>query len=108
MEWLLFKVEEPSIIHDVLWQFTSALTDHPVQQMAAKVKAEREKEEKGQKNEKPSESEDWSLGKHPLMSLDGAGVMLHMLRKQFHMFLQTVANTMPKVYTPTAVIMYTP
>ncbi len=46
------NVKDPSIIHDVLWQFNCALSDHPVTQMATKVKAEREKEEKGQKNEK--------------------------------------------------------
>ncbi len=52
LEWLLLNVKEPSVIHDILWQFNCALSDHPVQQMATKVKAEREKEEKGQKNEK--------------------------------------------------------
>ena len=39
---------EPSIIHDVLWQFNSSLSEHPVQQMVARKKAE----EKGQKNSK--------------------------------------------------------
>lgn len=48
LEWLLLKVEEPSIIHDVLWQFNCALSEHPVQQMAARMKAEG----KGQKNSK--------------------------------------------------------
>ena len=42
------KVEEPSIVHDVLWLFNCSLSEHPVQQMAAKVKAEA----KGQKNSK--------------------------------------------------------
>ena len=65
--------------------------------MAAKVKAAREKEEKGQKNEKPQETEEWFLGKHPLTGLEGAGVMLLLLRKQFHSMLQTVANLMPQV-----------
>ena len=46
------KVEEPSIVHDILWQFNCSLASHPVQQMAARIKAEREREEKGQKNEK--------------------------------------------------------
>lgn len=48
LEWLLLKVTEPSIIHDVIWQFNCALSEHPVQQMAAKMKAEG----KGQKNSK--------------------------------------------------------
>jgi len=48
----LQKVEEPSIVHDILWQFNCSLASHPVQQMAARIKAEREREEKGQKNEK--------------------------------------------------------
>ena len=39
-------------MHDILWQFNCALASHPVQQMAARMKAEREREEKGQKNEK--------------------------------------------------------
>lgn len=46
------KVEEPSIVHDVLWQFNCALSEHPVQQMATRMKAEREKGEKEQKNSK--------------------------------------------------------
>ncbi len=46
------KVHEPSIIHDVLWQFNCALASHPVQQIAAKVKAEREKDDKEQRNDK--------------------------------------------------------
>ncbi len=41
---------EPSIIHDVLWQFNCSLSEHPVQQMVARKKAE----EKGQKNSKVS------------------------------------------------------
>ena len=40
------KVEEPSIVHDILWQFCSALSDHPVLQTAARLKSDREKEEK--------------------------------------------------------------
>ena len=40
-------------MHDVLWKFNSALREHPVQQMAAKMKA---KEEKAQKNDKVSSS----------------------------------------------------
>ncbi len=43
------KMSESSIVHDILWQFNSALREHPVQQMAAKVKA---KVEKAQKNDK--------------------------------------------------------
>ena len=47
------KVKEPSIIHDVLWQFSCSLSEHPVQQMVAKVKADGEEEGKGgQKNSK--------------------------------------------------------
>ncbi len=38
-------------MHDILWQYNSALRDHPIQQMSAKVKA---KEEKAQKNDKVS------------------------------------------------------
>ncbi len=49
IEWLLKNMSEPSIVHDILWQFNSALREHPVQQMAAKVKA---KVEKAQKNDK--------------------------------------------------------
>ena len=49
LQWLLQKVEEPSIVHDILWQFSAALCDHPVHQTAAKAKAGREKEEKGDK-----------------------------------------------------------
>ena len=48
LEWLLLKVMEPSIVHDVLWQFNCSLSEHPVQQMVARRKAE----EKGQKNSK--------------------------------------------------------
>ena len=48
LEWLLQKVKEPSIIHDVLWLFNCSLSEHPVQQMVARRKAE----EKGQKNTK--------------------------------------------------------
>ena len=48
LEWLLQKVKEPSIIHDVLWLFNCSLSEHPVQQMVARKKAE----EKGQKNSK--------------------------------------------------------
>ena len=53
---MLKKVEEPSIVHDILWQFNCALASHPVQQMATRMKAEREKEEKEQKNEKVTAS----------------------------------------------------
>ena len=49
LQWLLQKVGEPSIVHDILWQFSAALCDHPVHQTAAKAKAGREKEEKGDK-----------------------------------------------------------
>lgn len=42
-------MNEPSIIHDVLWLFNCSLSEHPVQQMAAKLKAE---EGQGQKNSK--------------------------------------------------------
>ena len=52
LEWLLNKVYEPSIIHDILWQFNCSLANHPIQQIAAKVKAAREREENEQKNEK--------------------------------------------------------
>ena len=41
--------------------------------------------------------EDYFLSKHPLSRLDGAGIMLQMLRRQFHSFLRTTANLMPKV-----------
>lgn len=41
--------------------------------------------------------EEYFLSKHPLSGLDGAGIMLQMLRKQFHSFLRTTANIMPKV-----------
>ena len=47
LKWLLREVQEPSIVHDILWQFSAALSDHPVHQTAAKVKAKREKAEKG-------------------------------------------------------------
>ena len=40
------------MVHDILWQFNCALASHPVQQMAAKVKAVKEREENEQKNEK--------------------------------------------------------
>ena len=52
LEWLLNKVREPSIIHDILWQFNCALASHPVQQIAAKVKAAKEKDDNEQKNDK--------------------------------------------------------
>jgi hypothetical protein len=52
LEWLLNKVSEPAVIHDVLWQFNCSLVNHPVQQIAAKVKAVKEREENEQKNEK--------------------------------------------------------
>lgn len=38
-----------------------------------------------------------SLGRHPLLSLDGAGTALVKLRRQFHCFLQAVSELMPKV-----------
>ena len=41
--------------------------------------------------------EDYFLGKHPLASLEGAGLMQGVLRRQFHCLLQTVANKMPLV-----------
>ena len=41
--------------------------------------------------------EDYFLSRHPLSGLEGAGIMLHMMRKQFHSFLRTTANIMPKV-----------
>ena len=41
--------------------------------------------------------DDFFLGKHPLASLEGAGCMQLLLRKQFHNLLQTVANKMPHV-----------
>ena len=41
--------------------------------------------------------EEYFLSKHPLSGLDGAGIMLQMLRRQFHSFLRTTANIMPKV-----------
>ena len=41
--------------------------------------------------------DDFFLGKHPLASLEGAGSMQLLLRKQFHYLLQTVANKMPQV-----------
>lgn len=41
--------------------------------------------------------DDFFLGKHPLASLEGAGCMQLVLRKQFHCLLQTVANKMPNV-----------
>ena len=37
------------------------------------------------------------LGKHPLTGLDGAGSALVVLRKEFHSFLQTIADIMGKV-----------
>lgn len=43
------------------------------------------------------ESDDLCLGYHPLSGLDGAGVMLQLLRKQFHSFLQTISDLIPKV-----------
>ena len=45
LQWLLQKVEEPAIVHSILWEFSAALSDHPVHQMAAKVKSNREQEE---------------------------------------------------------------
>ena len=45
----------------------------------------------------PKVTKDLSLGRHPLAGLDGAGSALTTLRKQFHSFLQTIANTMGKV-----------
>ncbi len=42
-------------------------------------------------------SDEFFLSKHPLSGLDGAGIMLQMLRRQFHSFLRTTANIMPKV-----------
>ena len=37
------------------------------------------------------------MSRHPLSGLEGAGIMLQMMRKQFHSFLRTTANIMPKV-----------
>ena len=47
--------------------------------------------------EQKSGDDDFFLGKHPLASLEGAGCMQLLLRKQFHNLLQTVANKMPHV-----------
>jgi hypothetical protein len=99
-QWLLLKVEEASIVHDILWQFSSSLCDHPVHQTAAKVKAYREKEENGGQK---CGDDDFFLGKHPLASLEGAGCMQLLLRKQFHNLLQTVANKMPHLPKGSAV-----
>ena len=58
--------------------------------------------------------EEYFLSKHPLSGLDGAGIMLQMLRRQFHSFLRTTANIMPKVggviisTTPPHVISHSP
>lgn len=41
--------------------------------------------------------DEFFLGKHPLTSLEGAGCMQQVLRKQFHCLLQTVAKKMPLV-----------
>ena len=41
--------------------------------------------------------EEYFLSRHPLSGLDGAGVMLQMLRRQFHSFLRTTANIIPRV-----------
>lgn len=46
------KVSEPVVIHDVLWQFNCALSSHPIQQMASKVKAFKENEEDQKREEK--------------------------------------------------------
>ena len=43
---------EPSVIHDILWQFNCALSNHPVEQMASKVKAAKLKEEVAKKDDK--------------------------------------------------------
>ena len=46
LQWLLQKVEELCVAHDIPCQFSVALFDHSIHQTAAKMKAEREKEEK--------------------------------------------------------------
>lgn len=43
------------------------------------------------------DSEIKMLKHHPLTGLDGAGIMLQFLRKQFHSFLKAASNVMPIV-----------
>ena len=49
------------------------------------------------------EVDDVFLNQHPLSGLDGAGIMLQRLRKQFHSFLRTTSNIMPKVCELTSI-----
>ena len=137
LRWLLGQVTEPSVIHDILWQFMVSVSEHPIVEVAARAKVEQE-EDKGKVRTiqifsyslnilsymdvlckwpvqfSPSFSSPFSvfvllsnsslqdllkesgLGKHPLTGLDGAGSALIVLRKEFHSFLQTIADIMGK------------
>jgi E3 ubiquitin-protein ligase MYCBP2 len=87
LQWLLHESTDPTVIHDILWQFMSSVSDHPMVQSSHRTKSENDDKKDDKENKI-----DWELGKNPLTGLEGAGTALIDLRAVFHSFLLTIGT----------------